>query len=403
MSAPLKYSYDFDRSEPGQTSSSIYRLVEAGGPRVLDVGSGPAIVSTVLQREAGKQVTCLDLDGEALAVAAEQGLETVVADLESEQVFEALAGREFDTVVLADVLEHLRDPAGLLERVLRTGLLAPDGQLVISVPNATHGSVLAELVAGDFRYTTTGILDYTHLRWFTLRSLTRLLEGVGLGVVTVLRTTRGIGHLGTARTTEAVATVAALTRELPEVDTYQYVVRVRRMDEAGTLTVLRSRLEEAEAALRDERAQAGRTRAEVEAALATEREALATEREALVAARAALATAREQADRVVEPPCLPAHAQQHEADQAELEHLRRLLAEEQEHAIDELRRAAEPRSTVLPEVAPSPVRISELERRAETLEREVRAVRASESYRFGHALVRRAQRVQRLVTPRRSG
>jgi len=79
----------------------------------------------------------------------------------------------FDLVVLADVLEHLPDPL----RVLRSvhSLLNPGARIVISVPNVAHVSVRAQLFFGRFHYSTRGILDSTHLRFFTRRTVTDLL------------------------------------------------------------------------------------------------------------------------------------------------------------------------------------------------------------------------------------
>jgi len=88
--------------------------------------------------------------------------------------------REFDVVVCADVLEHLEDPAGVLARVRRW--LSPGGALFVSLPNVANVAVRLSLLAGRFEYAEAGILDRTHLRFFTRRSARRLVEGAGFRI-----------------------------------------------------------------------------------------------------------------------------------------------------------------------------------------------------------------------------
>ena len=86
----------------------------------------------------------------------------------------------FDVVVFADVLEHLVDPAAALE--LARSLLAPGGCVVASVPNVAHWSVRLDLLRGRFDYRELGIMDATHLRWFTAENLKRVFRSAGLEV-----------------------------------------------------------------------------------------------------------------------------------------------------------------------------------------------------------------------------
>jgi SAM-dependent methyltransferase len=225
----LKYTYEFDPAAENDTAASIGRLALLGGPRVLDIGSGPAWVSRYLASEHGRDVTCLDYDVEALTSLHGTELTAIEADLELDGWDAELAGQQFDVAIVADVLEHLRQPGRVLEHLLSASLLRPDGLLVISVPNASHQSVVSELLLGDFRYTETGILDETHVRWFTLDSLTRLLERSGFVVDRVERTRRMLEHTPSAE--RALALPAELRQQLVELNdeslTYQFVVLAR--------------------------------------------------------------------------------------------------------------------------------------------------------------------------------
>jgi len=101
-----------------------------------------------------------------------------------EEVHAALGGvtRDgFDLALLLDVLEHVPDSAALLREV--AARVRPGGALLVSVPNVAHWSVRASLLAGRFDYAPRGIMDRTHLRFFTRRTFRALLEDAGLEVV----------------------------------------------------------------------------------------------------------------------------------------------------------------------------------------------------------------------------
>ena len=88
--------------------------------------------------------------------------------------------RPFDDVVCADVLEHLPDPSAVLQRV--RGWIAPGGRLYVSLPNVANAAVRLSLLAGRFEYADAGILDRTHLRFFTRRTARRLVEEAGFRI-----------------------------------------------------------------------------------------------------------------------------------------------------------------------------------------------------------------------------
>src|SRR5207244_7551825 len=86
-------------------------------------------------------------------------------------------------VVLADIIEHLRDATKLLQCVKES--LAPDGLLFLSVPNIANVTVRLGLLFGVFEYRDRGILDFTHLRFFTMRTIRREIENAGFRIVAV--------------------------------------------------------------------------------------------------------------------------------------------------------------------------------------------------------------------------
>ncbi|HEY6147340.1 MAG TPA: methyltransferase domain-containing protein, partial [Thermoanaerobaculia bacterium] len=137
----------------------------------------------------------------------------------------------FDVVVCADVLEHLATPETLLARI--HGWLRPGGILLASLPNIANVSVRASLLLGHFRYTERGILDRTHLSFYTLASARHLLEGSGFRVraaePTAMPYELAIPALGAGILTAPVRSFARATaRVWPALFGYQFVFEAVR-------------------------------------------------------------------------------------------------------------------------------------------------------------------------------
>jgi SAM-dependent methyltransferase len=165
--------------DSGQLQARVLRLV-GRGQRVLELGCGNGSFTRALVA-AGCQVVAIEIDREAATLAAPYCERTVVGDMESPLLDEALAQDSFDVVLAADVLEHLRDPAKVLRRVARH--IRPGGRLIASLPNVAHGSVRLALLQGRFPYADAGLLDRTHLRFFTRSSLGPLLADAGFVLI----------------------------------------------------------------------------------------------------------------------------------------------------------------------------------------------------------------------------
>ncbi|MDG4763557.1 methyltransferase domain-containing protein [Solwaraspora sp. WMMD406] len=246
-----KYSYSFDPEDTNNTAAAVYRLALTGGPRVLDLGSGPGVVSSMLATVAGRTVTCADSDTSALAEARAGGVqETVAIDLRDPEWFRDLPGRGYDVVILADVLEHLVEPELVLRALQEEKIVAPDGVLVISYPNMAHESIIIELMTGNFEYTETGLLDATHLRFFTRSSMQSLLESTGYLVTETHRTRRTAEQTPhRSRALELDAELRKVVGELgDDAKTYQYVVLARPSTEAVRISLAEQRLNDEHAA-----------------------------------------------------------------------------------------------------------------------------------------------------------
>ena len=170
-----RYSHEIDPNG-GSAAARLARMV-APGQRVLELGTGPGTVTRILHSK-GCKVLGVEMDPETLAMCAPFCERTLQVNLEDSTWHESLAGEKFDVVMCADVLEHLRDPRPLLK--LLPQFLNDTGCILISLPNASHLSVVASLMAGRFPYQSKGLLDTTHLRFFGRDDIDAMLRECGL-------------------------------------------------------------------------------------------------------------------------------------------------------------------------------------------------------------------------------
>ena len=157
--------------------SVILRWLGAGqGRRLLDVGAADGLLSRQLT-ERGWRVTAIEGDP-ALAQAGARHCERMITLNLDREI--PLGEGPFDVIVYGDVLEHLVDPLRVLVELDRS--LGPNGVVIISVPNIAHLWIRLLLLVGRFDYLDRGILDQSHLRFFTERSLRAMLADAGLSI-----------------------------------------------------------------------------------------------------------------------------------------------------------------------------------------------------------------------------
>ncbi|HZP34064.1 MAG TPA: class I SAM-dependent methyltransferase [Candidatus Acidoferrales bacterium] len=150
--------------------------------RILDVGCASGYLGKVL-RENGHYVIGIDADRGAATSARAYYDVFHLTDIET---FDFPYRHEFDYLLFADVLEHLRDPLAVLRRAIPT--LVNSGKLIVSVPNIANWTVRLKLLFGNFDPAERGILDKTHLHFFTLRSLKKMMREASCRVLDVTPT-----------------------------------------------------------------------------------------------------------------------------------------------------------------------------------------------------------------------
>jgi 2-polyprenyl-3-methyl-5-hydroxy-6-metoxy-1,4-benzoquinol methylase len=226
-----EYYVHYPLKESKHSSHYYFTRLAGRNNDVLDVGCGEGFFAQRIA-EAGNRVVGIDILPEAKNAAALE--QYISADLDQglADALPKLAGQQFDRILLQDVLEHLRAPDRLL-RDCQPLLRQPHGQLLVSVPNVVNITVRLSLLLGRFEYAQRGILDRTHLRFFTRRSARRLLEQNDYEVIgermTVMPVELALGLAAGNRLMRAInAVLARLTRLMPNLFGYQIILLARR-------------------------------------------------------------------------------------------------------------------------------------------------------------------------------
>lgn len=158
---------------------SITGLIDAGSHAILDLGCGSGVVGRKLKADgkAGRLIG-VELFPEAAAEASRHYDQVFQGDVEA---IDFKFPCQFDYAICGDILEHLRDPYSVVRRV--HGWLKPGGRIICSVPNIRHWRVITDLAfGGNWTYVDAGIMDRTHLRFFTRRTCHQMLTDAGFRI-----------------------------------------------------------------------------------------------------------------------------------------------------------------------------------------------------------------------------
>lgn len=162
--------------EDHSSLAAIARQITSGS-EVLDIGCGSGSLGNHLAKNLKCRVDGITYSEEEARLAREYYQSVWVFNLEADASKLDTVDMKYDFVVCADILEHLRNPDEILSRC--HSLLKEEGKLLISIPNIGYAGVIASLLHGKFQYSDEGILDRTHVRFFTLSSATDLIERSG--------------------------------------------------------------------------------------------------------------------------------------------------------------------------------------------------------------------------------
>lgn len=174
-------NFDFDLNRKNDSHIAIIRQIKPES-EVLDIGCASGLLGTLLNRYRNCTVDGIEYDEEAIEIARKKKVYrdlfhfSIVDDTSKEYISFMNLKRKYDYVVFGDVLEHLVNPWIALKEV--SNLLKKDGSIIISLPNIGNLDIIRALINGEFNYQSVGIMDTTHLRFFTASSFVDMIENI---------------------------------------------------------------------------------------------------------------------------------------------------------------------------------------------------------------------------------
>lgn len=178
MAETPQHTYERPLLDPARRSSlSVLAAFVAPGSRVLDLGTGSGTLGRHLREHKACHMLGFTVSAEESALATPWYDRVHVGNLEQPGWSAVFEPQAHDVIVCADVLEHVRQPEAVLREA--RALLKPGGLLLVSVPNVAYAGLVADLMHGRWEYGTEGLLDASHLRFFTRDSFAGLLQREG--------------------------------------------------------------------------------------------------------------------------------------------------------------------------------------------------------------------------------
>ncbi len=175
-----KYDHELDMLSEN-SASLVLRQITAGS-KVLELGPATGYMTRYMKEQLNCSVYCIEYDKDSAEQASVYSEKMIISDLEDVFTWnKELSGESFDYILCVDVLEHLKNPLEILKEVVK--FLGPDGSVITSIPNVSHNVIVMGLLKGEFNYKPLGLLDNTHIRFFTKESIIEMLNDAGLEIL----------------------------------------------------------------------------------------------------------------------------------------------------------------------------------------------------------------------------
>lgn len=240
MTNASHYDYAID-PKGNSTANKILKWI-GHNQHVLELGTAAGVMTRAIKAQ-GCTVTGVEFMPDMAELAAPDCERMIVGDLEQLDFRTTFCTERFNVIVAADVLEHLRDPWSLLEQAHQ--IIDPNGYLVLSIPNVGHAAIVAGLLNGHFDYREKGLLDHTHLRFFTRKGIEDMLLTTGWLPIAwdshrVAPLDSEFAHHWQAQPAEQRLAIG----QHPDSDIYQFIVKAAPASEIGWQQRLQIRIQE---------------------------------------------------------------------------------------------------------------------------------------------------------------
>ncbi len=185
MHDPIKAYYNRHATEYGVSSTRQRNMLSLfdtiAGIHVLDVGCANGIFGGAVKEKGAKLVHGVDISPQAVDIARKKLDGAWVRDIEREELPDEIASHHYDVIVLAEILEHLFDPAAAIKRL--SLLLNPRGVMIVTTPNFLLWTHRVRLLLGQFQYTNHGYCDRGHIHFFSYQELLHTVASSGMRLI----------------------------------------------------------------------------------------------------------------------------------------------------------------------------------------------------------------------------
>jgi 2-polyprenyl-3-methyl-5-hydroxy-6-metoxy-1,4-benzoquinol methylase len=213
--------------QDNQKSPDLIDVLPLGSKRVIDIGCGIGeIAKEYHMRGSPEYYLGVEIVPEDAEIAKQYCSQVMVGNIEEFDTNTWAQLTNYDLWVFGDVLEHLYDPWKVLNKV--RAIMPHDGQIACCIPNVQHWSIQARLSIGDWRYAHKGLLDRTHIRFFTRQTIIEMIRGAGFEITEMIP--RYIHHPTADKFLDAVENLSAITGGDPEISradasVFQYIIK----------------------------------------------------------------------------------------------------------------------------------------------------------------------------------
>lgn len=217
-------SYDFELDMIGDNSNSVILRNIKPHSKIYEFGCAHGRMTKYLAQKLNCHVDICEIDAEAGLMASAFASNYLVGTTHGDFTKSNFEWNKpyYDYVIFADVLEHLINPKKYLEK--SKNLLRKDGSIWISIPNIAHNSILIDLWNNKFKYREHGLLDKTHLTFFTRESLLEMVTECGLHIVNQFDLINTVGNTEFDNSYfDIPSSVAYLMQNRPDGEVYQFV------------------------------------------------------------------------------------------------------------------------------------------------------------------------------------
>lgn len=224
MNAEKKYIYDIT-SDPNTAFRKIFSLLSENLD-ILEVGCASGVQTRYYRDTLNCRVTGIEINADAAEDARPFCENILVGGVDEIDLEQALGDKRFDAILFSDVLEHIRNPTDALKRV--RPFLKKDGAVIASIPNITHAAICWEIAHGRFDYQQLGLLDDTHIRFFSRKKVAQTFSEAGFKITDwdrVVRTPYDTEFKVFSSAYEDQAFLEWIARNNADSETYQFIVK----------------------------------------------------------------------------------------------------------------------------------------------------------------------------------